>query len=157
MSQFMQDSVSFLFKELQNSHTLRNVPQTRIMVDDVKFNSGCPSPAKWLCNQGHGSPLASNQIRVWLNCTRMHMYSEWRVVWKCILFVFLHFQLPDKCHNICVTFLVNFFIEFTTYVVKKVTIVHKGSVKMDEYYSMFWALYYSNGRSSCYAGSMIHH
>ena len=33
--------------------------------------------------------------------------------------------------------------------------LHKGSVKMDEYYGM----YYLNGRSSCFAGrlSMIHH
>ena len=26
----------------------------------------------------------------------------------------------------------------------------KGSVKMDKYYDMFWALYFVNGRSSCY-------
>ena len=30
---------------------------------------------------------------------------------------------------------------------------HKASVKMDEYYGMFWALYFSNGRSACYAGA----
>ena len=47
------------------------------------------------------------------------------------------FQLPDKCHNICVAFLENLFIDFTTYVVKR---VYKGSLKMDEYYGMFWAL-----------------
>ena len=28
---------------------------------------------------------------------------------------------------------------------------------MDEYYSMFWALYNLNGRSGCYARSMINH
>ena len=67
------------------------------------------------------------------------------------------FQLPDKCRNICVAFLVNLFIEFTTYVWLKELLLHKGSVKMDEYYGMFWAMYYSNGRSGRYAGSMIHH
>ena len=46
------------------------------------------------------------------------------------------FQLSDKCHNICVAFLVNLFIEFTTYVVKGL-ILHTGSVEMDEYYGMF--------------------
>ena len=30
----------------------------------------------------------------------------------------------------------------------KELLLHKESVKMDEYYGMFWALYYSNGRSS---------
>ena len=39
------------------------------------------------------------------------------------IFVFLHFfQLPDKCHNICVAFLKNKFVEFTGYVGKRVTI-----------------------------------
>ena len=41
-----------------------------------------------------------------------------------------------NCHNICVAFLENLFIEFTTYVVKRVTVT-QGSVKMDKYYSMF--------------------
>ena len=39
----------------------------------------------------------------------------------------------------------------------KELLLHKGSVKMDEYYGMFWTLYYSNGRSGCYVGSVIHH
>ena len=43
------------------------------------------------------------------------------------------FQLPDKCHNICVAFLENILIEFTTYAIKIVIITQKR-VEMDEYY-----------------------
>ena len=42
----------------------------------------------------------------------------------------------------------------TNYVVKGL-LLRKGSVKTYEYFSMFWALFYSNGLSGCYASSMI--
>ena len=48
------------------------------------------------------------------------------------------FNFRNECHNICVAFLEDLFIEFTTYVVKRVIVTQcKGSVKMDEYYGMF--------------------
>ena len=47
------------------------------------------------------------------------------------------FQLPDKYNNSCVAFLEKIFIDFTTFMVKKELLLHKGSVKMDEYYGMF--------------------
>ena len=40
------------------------------------------------------------------------------------------------------------FIEFITYGFKEL-LSYKGSVKIDEYYGMFWALYYSNDRLGC--------
>ena len=39
----------------------------------------------------------------------------------------------------------------------KELLLHKGSVKIDEYYGMFQALSYSNGWSGCYTWSVIHH
>ena len=41
------------------------------------------------------------------------------------------FQLPDKCHDICVAFLEIIFIEWL-----KELLLHKESVKMDKYYDI---------------------
>ena len=37
----------------------------------------------------------------------------------------------------------------------KELLLHQGSIKMDKYSGMFWALNHSNGRSGCYAWSGI--
>ena len=85
--------------------------------------------------------------------------SEWWVVWKYHLFTFVFLHFFNLWTNVTI-FVLHFWKIYSLTLLLmwlKDLFLHKGYVKTDEYYGMFWALYSSNDRSSCYAWGLIYH
>ena len=71
---------------------------------------------------------------------------EWRVVRKYGLFTFVFLHVFNYQTNVTI-FVWKIYSLNLLLIWLKELLLHKGSVKKDEYYGMFWALYYLNGRS----------
>ena len=116
------------------------------------------SPVKWLRNQGQGSPLGLQRITLefeWTvqGCT----LREWRVVRKYGLFTFVFLHVFNFQTNVTIFVWKIYSLNLLLMWLNELLLLHNGSVKIDEYYGMFWALYYSNGRWGRKAISVIHH